>query len=111
MKIFFDSSELARVCNDDGERAQVYGEPLASTLRRRLGEISAASHLAELRRFPAVRLRQDATRGDGSLLVALGRVADLRVRPRYDPPPILPDGRLDEFEVRELVVAAIAVAA
>jgi hypothetical protein len=111
VKIFFASSELARVCNDDRERVQVYGEPLASRLRQRLGEISVASHLADLRRFPALRLRNDSTCGDGSMLVALGRVADLRVRPRYDPLPTLPDGRLDEVEVRELVVAAVAVAA
>lgn len=111
MKIFFASSELARVCNDDRERVRVYGEPLASRLRQRLGEISAAPHLADLRRFPAVQLRSDSTCMDGSILVALGRVADLRVRPRYDPLPILPDGQLNEVEVRELVVAAVAVAA
>jgi hypothetical protein len=111
VKIFFVSSELARICNDDQERVHVYGEPLASKLRQRLGEISAVRHLADLRRLPAARLRHDATSVDGSMLIALGRVADLRVRPRYDPLPILPDGRLDEIEVRELVVAAVAVAA
>lgn len=111
MKIFFASSELARVCNDDQERVHVYGEPLASRLRQRLGEISAVPRLVDLRRLPAARLRHDSTSLDGSMLIALGRVADLRVRPRYDPLPILPDGRLDELEVRELVVAAVAVAA
>lgn len=111
VKIFFASSELARVCNDDQERVYVYGEPLASRLRQRLGEISAASRLADLRQLPAVRLRHDSMSFDGSMLIALGRVADLRVRPRYDPLPILLDGRLDENEVRELVVAAVAVAA
>lgn len=111
MKIFFVSSELARVCNDDQERVHMYGEPLASRLRQRLGEISAAPHLADLRRLPATRLRHDSMSLDGAMLIALGRVADLRVRPRYDPLPILPDGRLDEIEVRELLVAAVAVAA
>lgn len=111
MKIFFASFELARVCNDDQERVHMYGEPLASRLRQRLGEISAAAHLADLRRLPAAQIRHDSMSLDGSMLIALGRVADLRVRPRYDLLPILPDGRLDEIEVRELLVAAVAVAA
>ena len=110
LKIVFMSAELARSCNDDEERLRVYGPQLAPMLRRRLCEISAAGHLAELRSLPAARLRADPVRQDGWLLVALGRWADLRVRPREEPLPTLSDGRLDEVRIRELLVSEVAVA-
>ncbi|TKA00509.1 hypothetical protein FCI23_42620 [Actinacidiphila oryziradicis] len=107
MKILFGDGEVARICNDDDVRRSRYGPALASTIRRRLGEISAVTHLAELRRLPATRLRRHPDRGDGYLLISLGATADLLVRPRDDPAPALPDGRLDEHAVRALVVTAI----
>lgn len=109
LKIIFGSAELARSCNEDRERLRVYGSHLAPALRRRLCEIAAAGHLAELHSVPAARLRADPARPGGWLLVALGRSADLRVRPREEPPPRLSDGRLDEVEIRELLVSDVAV--
>lgn len=110
MKIYFSSAELARSCNDDAERLRIYGPGLASALHRRLGEMAAAGHLAELRRVPAARLRADPGRDAGALLVALDQGADLRVRPSEEPLPTLFDGRLDELRVKELLVSEVAVA-
>ncbi len=110
MEITFGSADLARTCNDDAERLRFYGPELAATIRRRLCEIDAAAHLAELRSLPAARLRPDPRRNDGALLVALGRSADLRVRPQEEAPPVLLDGRLDELRVRGLLVFDVAVA-
>lgn len=107
MKIIFGSAELARRCNDDQERLQVYGPKLAATLRRRLCQISVAAHLAELRTVPAARLRDDPERPEGWLLLALRERTDLRIRPREDPLPRLGDGRLDEVGIRELLVADV----
>jgi plasmid maintenance system killer protein len=107
LRIIFESAELARRCNEDHERLQAYGPKLASALRRRLGEITAAEHLAELRSVPAARPRTDPVREDGSLLIMLRESADLRVRLRPEPPPRLGDGRLDEAAIRELLVSDV----
>jgi hypothetical protein len=104
VRITFASAELARVCNEDQERLRVYGPRLASALRRRLCEIRAAGHLAELRSIPAARLRPEP---GGSLLVRLGHSGELRVRLGEEPPPRLSDGRLDEVGIRELLVSAV----
>lgn len=84
VKISFVDAELALACNDDALRAKRFGPVLAPVLRRRLAELAAASHLAELRGLPQARLRR---RPGGLLLVALGPTADLRLRPGGDPPP------------------------
>jgi len=107
LKILFEDGEVARICNDDDVRRSRYGPMLASTIRRRLGEITAVTHLAELRRLPAARVRHHPTHGNGYLLISLGATADLLVRPRDDSAPALADGRLDEHAVRALVVTAI----
>lgn len=113
LKIVFGSAELARSYNSDTERLRIYGAGLAPVLRRRLGEIAAAGHLGELRSVPATELRVDPTGSGGPgdwLLVSLDRSADLRVRPRDDPAPVLADGRLDEVAVLDLLVGAVAMA-
>ncbi|MFD3375819.1 MULTISPECIES: hypothetical protein [unclassified Streptomyces] len=109
LKILFGDGELARICNDDDVRRSQYGPALASAIRRRLGEISAVAHLAELRRLPAARLRHHPTRGNGYVLISLGPAADLLARPRDAPTLVLPDGRLDEQAVRALVVTEIVL--
>ncbi|MFD3456990.1 hypothetical protein ACFWVC_33045 [Streptomyces sp. NPDC058691] len=106
MEIFFVDGELARSCNDDVIRARRFGAVVAPVLRRRLSEISAAAHLADLRRLPQARLRGHA---DGQLLVALGPTADLHLRPRDDPAP-MNDGDLVEWAVRSLLVTGVQLA-
>ncbi|MGW4420482.1 hypothetical protein [Streptosporangium sp. NPDC004631] len=107
MKILFGDGEVARVCIDDDVRRSYYGPALTATIRRRLGKIAAVTHLAELRRLPAARLRYHPGSGSGYLLISLGTTANLLVRPRDDPAPTLADGRLDEHTVHDLVVTAI----
>lgn len=107
MKIFFVDESLARSCNDDGARERRYGPDLASVLRRRLSQIDAADHLAELRRVPAIRLR---TFSNDKLSVALGATADLQMRPREDPAPRLDDGSLHERAVRTLLITDVLLA-
>src|SRR4051812_8097537 len=109
MKIYFGNSELSRTCNDDGVRRDYYGSALAATIRRRLGEITAIPHLAELRRLPAAQLRHHPDRGNTQLLIALGAAADLLAHPRDDPIPVLAAGRLAEHAVRALVITAIVL--
>ncbi|MFF1519725.1 hypothetical protein [Streptomyces sp. NPDC058305] len=106
MQIFFVDGELARSCNDDAIRTRRFGGDVAPLLRRRLAEISAATHLAELRRLPQARLRGHQ---DGRLLVALGPTADLHLRPRDDPPPMA-DGQLIEWAVRSLLITSVQLA-
>jgi proteic killer suppression protein len=110
LRIIFGSVELAHSCNDDQERLRVYGPELANALRRRLCQIEAAGHLAELRSVPAARLRADPTSPEGWLRVGLRQSADLRARPREEPPPRLSDGRLDEVRIHELLVSDVIVA-
>jgi hypothetical protein len=106
VEICFVDSDLARACNDDAGRAQRFGPVVALVLRRRLAEIAAAVHLAELRRLPQARLRGDA---DGRLLVALGPTTDLHLRARDDPPR-LADGQLIEWAVQALLVTDVQLA-
>ncbi|MFG3292325.1 hypothetical protein ACGF3G_26400 [Streptomyces sp. NPDC048179] len=98
--------ELARSCNDDAMREHRYGAVVAAVLRRRLAEIDAAAHLADLERLPAARLRP-CLDDPGLLLVSLGPLADLHLRPRADPPPRLPDGTLDYADVRVVIVTDV----
>ncbi|MEU8712798.1 hypothetical protein [Streptomyces sp. NPDC048663] len=111
LKILFASDDLARSCNDDSVRTERYGPALAATIRRRLCEINAVTHLGELRRLPSARLRRHLKRDDGTMLISLGPTADILVRPRDDPPPTPLDGGIDELQVRTIVVLAIAIAA
>ncbi|UWE10194.1 hypothetical protein [Actinacidiphila bryophytorum] len=106
MEISFVDSDLAQACNDDAVRAQRFGPVVAPVLRRRLSELAAAVHLAELRRLPQARLRGYA---DGRLLVALGPAADLHLRAGGDPPR-LADGQLIEWAVHALLVTDVQLA-
>ena len=107
VKIFFVNEALARSCNDDAVRERRFGTPVAQVLRRRLAQIDAAEHLAELRHIPAIRLRAFA---DDKLTVALGATADLQMRPRDDPPPRLEDCSLYEHAVRTLLITDVLLA-
>ena len=107
VEIVFEDAELARVCNNGHARRDRLGLDGATTLLRRLGQMAAAAHLADLRQVAAARLRP-ATNGDCfTLLVSLGDHGDLVVRPRDDPPVILDDGALNEHAVRAVLIAAI----
>lgn len=107
VEIFFVDETLARSCNNDEARERRFGSPLAHVLRRRLAQIDAAEHLAELRHIPCIRLR---TFADDKLTVALGAAADLLMRPRDDPAPRLDDGSLHERAVRTLLITDVLLA-
>lgn len=107
VEIFFVDETLARSCNDDTVRERRFGASVAHVLRRRLAQIDAAEHLAELRHIPAIRLR---TFADDMLTVALGSTADLQMRPRDDPAPRLEDGSLYERVVRTLLITDVLLA-
>jgi plasmid maintenance system killer protein len=107
VKIFFVDETLARFCNDDAARERRFGPAVAYVLRRRLAQIDAAEHLAELRQIPAIRLR---TFSNDELTVALGTAADLQMRPRDDPPPRLDDGSLHERAVHTLLITDVLLA-
>ncbi|WP_326806084.1 hypothetical protein OIE49_36765 [Streptomyces sp. NBC_01788] len=107
VEIVFEDAELARVCNNGPARRDRLGPDGATTLLRRLGQMSAAHHLADLRHIAATRLRPAANGDCFTLLVSLGDHGDLVVRPRDDPPDTLDDGTLNEHAVRGVIVAAI----
>lgn len=88
-------------------RRELDGPLLAAVLRRRLREIAAAGHLGELRSLPSARLRPDPQCRASWMLIALGHLAGLRVRPQKQPPPVLEDGMLDESAVNHLLIAAV----
>ena len=110
MDIAFCDEELARVCCNDLERERVHGPELGGAIRRRLGQLDAAAHLADMRKVPAARMRSAASPCDGSILLAVSPAADLVVRPRDDPAPARADGSLDEHSVKAVLVTAIAMA-
>ncbi|MDK1348944.1 hypothetical protein QNO09_37975 [Streptomyces sp. 378] len=109
VNIAFDDAELARVCNSDAARRARFGPEAAATLHRRLGQMAAADHLADLHRLAAARLRPDPADSGVSRIVSLGDHGHLVVRPRDDPPTAHRDGTLDEHSVRALIVTAITI--
>ncbi|WP_329611916.1 hypothetical protein OG244_38885 [Streptomyces brevispora] len=107
--IAFDDAELARVCNSDAARRARFGTEAAVTLHRRLGQMAAAGHLADLHRLAAAQLRPDPANRGASRIVSLGDHGHLVVRPRDAPPAAHRDGTLDKHSVRALIVTAIAI--
>ncbi|MFJ9638617.1 hypothetical protein [Streptomyces sp. NPDC101178] len=107
VEIVFEDAELARVCNSGPARRGRFGHEGSTTLLRRLGQMSAAYQLADLRHIAAARLRPAANGDCFTRLVSLGAHGDLVVRPRDDPPATLDDGTLDEHAVRAVIVTAI----
>ncbi|MFC9643592.1 hypothetical protein ACFTZF_34380 [Streptomyces mirabilis] len=107
MEIVFEDAGLAHACNNGSARRARFGDEGSTALLRRLGQMSAAYHLADLRHVAAARLRP-ASNGDCfTLLVSLGPHGDLVVRPRDDPPTTHDDGTLNEHAVRAVIVTAI----
>lgn len=107
MEIYFWDAELAAVCNQDMARERRFGPIRAQALRRRLAQIAAAAHLADLRQVPAARLRPHA---DGRLLlVSIDPDADIHMQPRDDPAPRLADGSLHEKAISAMLVTAVQV--
>ncbi|MDX2540196.1 hypothetical protein [Streptomyces scabiei] len=102
-------AELTRVCNSDAARRARFGPEAAAALHRRLGQMAAANHLADLHHPAAARLRPDPADNGISRVVSLGDHGHLVVRPREDPPAAHRDGTLDEHSVRALIVTAIAI--
>jgi hypothetical protein len=107
VEIVFQDAELARVCNSGPARRDHFGPEGATTLLRRLGQMSAAYQLADLRRVAAARLRPAGNGDCFTLLVSLGPHGDLVLRPRDDPPATHDDGALNEHAVRSVIVTAI----
>jgi hypothetical protein len=107
VEIAFEDAELARVCNNGAARRDHFGPEGATTLLRRLGQMSAAYHLADLRPVAAARLRPAPGADCFTLLVSLGPYGDLVLRPRDDPPATHIDGTLDEHAVRAVIVTAV----
>ncbi|MEU6540986.1 hypothetical protein ACWC9X_12645 [Streptomyces asoensis] len=109
MDIAFVDAELARACNSDAARRAHFGPEAAVALHRRLGEMAAAAHLADLRHLAAARLRSGPPEDRFARLVSLGVYGELLVHPRDSPPVLDPDGLLDEHSVRALIVTAITI--
>ncbi|MFE7439351.1 hypothetical protein ACFU7X_02625 [Streptomyces chartreusis] len=107
MEIAFEDAELARVCGNSAARRDHFGPEGATTLLRRLGQMSAAYHLADLRPIAAARLRPAASADCFTLLVSLGLHGDLVLRPRDHPPATHADGTLDEHAVRAVIITAV----
>ncbi|MCX4561686.1 hypothetical protein OHA02_36600 [Streptomyces phaeochromogenes] len=109
MDIAFVDSELGRTCNSEAARRARYGMEAAATLHRRLGEMAAAAHLADLRNVAAARLRSGPPDDRFARLISLGVYGELLVHPRDSPPVLDQDGLLDEHSVRALIVTAITI--
>ncbi|CCK28830.1 hypothetical protein BN159_4451 [Streptomyces davaonensis JCM 4913] len=109
MDIAFVDAELGRVCNSDAARRARFGSEAAATLHRRLGEIAAATHLADLRHVASARLRSGPPDDRFARLVSLGVYGELLVHPRDSPPVLDQNGLLDEHSVRAVIVTAITI--
>ncbi|MDX3637137.1 MULTISPECIES: hypothetical protein [Streptomyces] len=107
--IAFDDAELARVCNSDAARRARFGPEAAATLHRRLGQMAAAAHLADLRHLAAACLRPGPPGDRLARLISLGVHGDLLVHPRDAPHALGRDGTLDEHAVRALIITAITL--
>jgi hypothetical protein len=102
MDVEFRSETLARVCNSDSARQAKYGADRSAIIRRRLGQLLAAAHLADMRRFTAVRMRTAVTHGRHTVLVAAGPTLDVLLHPHDEDAPV--DLPLDEESVTGVVI-------
>lgn len=102
MNVEFRSKELARVCNSDSARLAKYGPDRSSVIRRRLGQLVAAVHLADMRLFPGTRIRTAVTGDQHTVLVAAGTTLDVVLHPGQEGPPV--GFPLDEESVAGVVI-------
>jgi len=103
IKIAFADNDMETLCRQHKKAVQKLGAESAKKLQRRLTELFAANHVAEL-----VAGRPHPLKGnrDGQFSVDLHGGMRLVFKPTHKPPPLKPDGGLDWAQVTEITLLA-----
>jgi len=101
--IAFADDDLETLCKQQKKAVKKLGAESAKKLQRRLAELFAANHVAEL-----VAGRPHPLKGsrDGQFSVDLHGGQRLIFKPSRKPPPLKPDGGLDWAQVTEITILA-----
>ena len=107
MEIGYATTKLARQCESDQVLRKVYGPRCAGLIQRRLFELDAAAHLAEMRTVATARCH--LLTGDRKSQYAVDLVHPKRLvfEPFGDPMPMLEDGGINESKVTAVMVVGI----
>ena len=103
MKLAFRTQRLRRICESQACAEQELGLAVATLLRARLADVTAAETVDDL---IAILLNK---RKDEVIQMQLGSKACIRLRANHNPMPLLPDGAIDWSRVSRLQVLEVGV--
>lgn len=107
MTIRFDNAKLERLCNTRKELQQKH-QRRADVITQRLGELSAAESLEQMKQIPAARCHQlRVGNRKGQLAVNVDKRWRIVFESDHEPRPLKPDGGLDWKQVTAINIIEI----
>jgi proteic killer suppression protein len=107
VQIFFPTTGLKKLCNDDRLLQKKFGVNGMKKIRQRLDEFEAASTLADIGKLPGPRCEELKGNRAGELSVRAHDGMRIIFRPFHSPIPAKPDGGLDWAAVTSIQVTSI----
>ncbi len=107
VEIFFKSSKLAKVLNEDALLKRHYGATSARQIRLRLAVLRAAPTLGHVPTQPPDRRHQLKAERKGCFAVDAEHPFRVVFEPAHDPIPRSPDGGIDLQQVTEITILEI----
>lgn len=107
LEILYKNNKLEKQLTNDKEIIKAYGMIRAKKLKKRLGELQAATTLSDLKTIKSARLHQLI--GDKKGLWAIDILKNWRIcfEIFHDPIPLLEDGGVDIEEVTDIKIISI----
>ncbi|ESU34097.1 hypothetical protein G3A_02845 [Bacillus sp. 17376] len=107
MDIYYTSNKLAKICNDQSLMDRKWGVDNAKKIRRRLNELAAANHLAEIPHTPPPRRHQLTGKKAGQFAVDIQQPQRIIFEPDHDPVPLSEDGGMDLTKITSIIILEV----
>lgn len=104
MNILFQTTKLAKECNNEKLLIKRYGDRRAKLIQRRLYDLKAADNLEIMRSIPQARCHELKGNRKGQLSVDLDHPFRLIFKPAHSPVPTKKDGGLDWLKVTKIII-------